>query len=460
VIVGKFKGRKVVVVGLARSGIAAARLLLREGAQVVATDTRQAAELDAALSALDGTGVRFELGGHDAATLSGADLVVVSPGVRTDTALFGPALKRGVHVIGELELASMFVACPLVAVTGTNGKSTTTAFLGHLAAAAGMRAFVGGNLGTPLSDGVLSREPTELAVVEVSSFQLETIETFRPTVSLFLNLRPDHMDRYATFGDYAAAKARVFMNQGPGDSAVLNADDTEVGRAAEGIRPRRYGFSSSREIERGVTIKQKPGAFELVWSGSGVAEAYLLRNPRIPGRHNAENAAAALAAARLCGAPPGAVAGALNTFSGLEHRIEFVAERGGAAWYNDSKATNVDSVAVSLSSFDRPIVWIAGGRHKGAPYTPLRYLVAGRVKTGLLIGESAPLIAADLFGAAPFEVYGTLENAVKAAAAVAVPGDAVLLSPACSSYDQFANYEERGRAFKTLVLALSGGSGG
>ncbi|MBI5524797.1 MAG: UDP-N-acetylmuramoyl-L-alanine--D-glutamate ligase [Deltaproteobacteria bacterium] len=454
---GRFDGQNVVVVGLAKSGVAAVRLLVREGARVVATDARQSAELAPALAVLDGTGVRFELGGHDPATLSGADLVVVSPGVRTDTALFGPARRRGVRVIGELDLASAFLPCPAVAVTGTNGKSTTTAFLGHLLLAAGTRVFVGGNLGTPLSDAVLSGEAIDVAVVEVSSFQLETIEAFRPAVSLFLNLKPDHMDRYPTFGDYAAAKARIFMNQGPEDSAVLNADDLEVGKAASGIRPRVFGFSSSRALERGVTIKMKPGAFELVWAAGGGAEAYLLRNPRIPGRHNAENAAAALAAARLCGAPPAAVAEALNTFAGLEHRIEFVADRGGAAWYNDSKATNVDSVAVSLGSLDRPIVWIAGGRHKGAPYAPLRDLVAGRVKAGLLIGESAPLIAADLDGAAPFTMCGTLENAVKAAAEAAAPGDAVLLSPACSSYDQFADYEERGRVFKTLVKALPGG---
>jgi UDP-N-acetylmuramoylalanine--D-glutamate ligase len=363
-------------------------------------------------------------------------------------------------VIGELELASRFARGRTAAITGTNGKSTTTALLGHVAAASGARVFTGGNLGTPLCEAALSGREYDFLIIEVSSFQLETIDGFRPDVAILLNLRPDHLDRYASFGEYAAAKARIFMNQGPGDAAVVNADDPEAVRCASGARSRMFRLSSAARTGAGAVVAPGPsGGFMIEWECGGRPEKYGFDNPWLPGAHNAMNAAAAVAAARLLGVPAPEAGGALNTFRGLEHRMELFARRGGVAWYNDSKATNVDSASVALASFERGVIWIAGGRHKGSPYTPLRPLVEGRVKAALLIGEAAPLIAADLGGAADIRMCETLENAAREAAALSVPGDTVLLSPACSSFDQFRNYEERGRAFKMMAASTGGGDG-
>ena len=455
------KGRKVTVVGLARSGVAAARLCAREGAAVTVTDRRGAGELAAPLAAL-GPGVRRALGGHDPADFERADLVVVSPGVPLSNPELQAARRRGVPVWGEVELAARFLGdVPIVAITGTNGKSTTTALTGALLAS-DRPTFTGGNLGTPLCEHVLSGARADAVVAELSSFQLEGIVRLRARVAAILNVTPDHLDRYRDVEDYALAKARLFATQQPSDFAVANARDPRATAMAGASRGERYlfGFGSPEE-----GAARDPGAEP--GSGGGEIwlrlrergpEHYLLRNRALRGRHNRENAMAAVLCARLVRVPGAAVQAGLDAFPGLPHRLELVSERGGAEWVNDSKATNVDSTLVGLAAFPAGtprVVLVMGGRGKRAPYAPLRPLFAGRVKALLTIGEDAPAVERELGDLAPTEGCGTLAAAVKRAARLAGPGDVVLLSPACASYDQFENYEERGEAFRRLVGELA-----
>jgi UDP-N-acetylmuramoylalanine--D-glutamate ligase len=455
-------GKKVLVVGLARSGAAAARLARSRGAGVTVTDRRAATELAEAVHQLGATGVAFALGGHDERDFTSADLVVVSPGVPLGLPEIQEARRQGVPVLGEVELGWRFLEpAPLLAVTGTNGKSTTTALAGALVQQ-DRRAFVGGNLGTPLCEHVLSGRPADAVVLELSSFQLEGIERLRPAVAAVLNVTPDHLDRYRDLDDYALAKARIVMNQQPGDFAVANARDPRALAIAGASRGEALTFGFGPPAPRSVRD---------AWDGEGPAaeaplayappggppETYLVRTRALRGRHNRENSMAAVACARLLGVPPPAVQAGLDQFPGLPHRLELVAERGGVEWVNDSKATNVDSTQVGLLAFPsgRPsLVLVMGGRGKRAPYAPLRPLFAGRVKALLTIGEDAPAIERDLGGLCPVEGCGDLAGAVRRAARLAGPGEVVLLSPACASYDQFRNYEERGEAFRRLVAEL------
>src|SRR6266702_1979818 len=426
-------GRRVLVVGLARSGVAAARLARARGARVTATDRRAASELAPTVRELEGS-VELALGGHDRHHFTSAELVVVSPGVPLSLPEIAEARGRGIPVMGEVELAARLLpGLPLVGITGTNGKSTTTALTGALVAR-DRRVFVGGNLGTPLSELVLSGEPVEAAVVELSSFQLEGAEQLRPRVAALLNVTPDHLDRYPSVDAYALAKARLFMNQQPDDFAVANARDA-----------------------RTVALAGAPGEVWLA-TGDGTPERYLVRSRALRGRHNLENAMAAALCARLLGVPGAAIQGGLDAFPGLPHRLELVRERGGVEWVNDSKATNVDSTLVGLAAFPagRPhVVLIMGGRGKRAPYAPLGPLFEGRVKALLTLGEDAVAVERELGGLAPTERVGTLISAVARAAELAAAGDVVLLSPACASYDQFQSYEHRGESFRQLVGALS-----
>jgi UDP-N-acetylmuramoylalanine--D-glutamate ligase len=451
-------GRKVLVVGLARSGVAAARLCAAHGARVTVTDRRAATELAGAVHELGKAGVSFALGGHDERDFTSADLVVVSPGVPLSLPEIGEARRQGVPILGEVELAWRFSsAVPLVAITGTNGKSTTTALAGALFQE-DRRAFVGGNLGTPLSEYPLSGRPVDVVVAELSSFQLEGIERLRPAVAAVLNVTPDHLDRYRDVEDYALAKARLFANQQGGDFAVANARDPRAVAMAGASRAGLVTFGFGEPSPRSVRDPSgDPGGAVVYTPASGVPEKYLLRTRALRGRHNRENAMAAVACARLLGVPGPAVQGGLDEFPGLPHRLELVAERGGVEWVNDSKATNVDSTQVGLAAFPagRPsVVLVLGGRGKRAPYAPLRALFAGRVKALLTIGEDAPAIERELGGQCPTESCGDLAGAVLRASRLAGPGDVVLLSPACSSYDQFKNYEERGEAFRRLVQEL------
>ncbi len=454
----QLKGRKVTVVGLARSGVAAALLCAREGARVTVTDRRGAADLAGPLAALDGADVRRALDGHDRADFDGADLVVVSPGVPLAIPEIHGARARGVPVWGEIELGARFLGgTPVVAITGTNGKSTTTALAGALFAR-DRRTFTGGNLGTPLCEHVLSGAPADAVVLELSSFQIEGIERLRPRVAAILNVTPDHLDRYGDVEAYAAAKARLFGLQQPGDFAVANARDDRAVAMAAASRGEVFTFGFGppcAAAARDPGGEPAAGGAE-IWMTppSGEPERYLVRSRSLRGRHNRENAMAAVLCARLVGVPGAAVQAGLDAFPGLAHRLELVSERGGVEWVNDSKATNVDSTFVGLSAFPAGaprIVLIMGGRGKGAPYAPLRPLFARRVKTLLTIGEDARRVEAELGDLCPTEGCGTLAEAVRRAAARVAPGDVVLLSPACASYDQYRNYEERGEAFRRLA---------
>jgi UDP-N-acetylmuramoylalanine--D-glutamate ligase len=453
------KDRKVTIVGLARSGVAAARLCAREGARVTVTDRSPEAELSEPIAALAGLPIRRVLGGHDEGDFEGADLVVVSPGVPLSIAPIQAARRKGVPVWGEVELAWRFLGeVPVVAITGTNGKSTTTALAGALFAE-DRPTFVGGNLGTPLSEQVLSGRGVDAVIAELSSFQIEGIDRFRPRVAAILNVTPDHLDRYAGVEDYAAAKARLFAAQQPRDFAVANARDPKTVAMAGTSRGELLTFGFGAPEARAARAVEGAEGFEL-WIQRTPAESperYLLRNRALRGRHNVENALAALLCARLLGVPGDAAQRGLDRFPGLPHRLQLVRERAGVEWVNDSKATNVDSTTVALAAFPsgRPrVVVIMGGTGKGAPYTPLRELFPGRVKALLTIGEDAPAVERDLGDLVPTESCGEMTKAVARAAALAGPGDVVLLSPACASYDQFDHYEHRGDVFRGLAEAL------
>ncbi len=452
----RLAGQRVLVVGLARSGVAAARVAHARGAQVTVTDRRAPTELAAAVKDL-GSLVEFALGGHDPADFTRADLIVVSPGVPLALPEIQAARRQGVPVLAEVELAARLLPpYPLVGITGTNGKSTTTALAGALLGR-DRRVFTGGNLGTPLCELVLSGREVDALVLELSSFQLEGIGRLRPKVAALLNVTPDHLDRYRDVEEYALAKARLFMNQEASDFAVANARDPRTVALAGASRAELLTFGFGEPRPRSARAPEAGGAVFLA-PGQGAPERYLVRARALRGRHNLENAMAAALAARLLGVSGGQVQAGLDAFPGLPHRLELVRERAGVEWVNDSKATNVDSTQVGLAAFPatRPsVVLILGGRGKRAPYAPLRPLFDRRVKAVLTIGEDAPAIERELGDLSPTERAGTLAAAVERAAALAREGDVVLLSPACASYDQFKNYEDRGEAFRRLVAELA-----
>jgi UDP-N-acetylmuramoylalanine--D-glutamate ligase len=453
----RLAGRRVLVVGLARSGVAAARVALARGARVKVTDRRAASELGPPLEGLAASGAELALGGHDPADFTRADLVVVSPGVPLALPEIEAARKKGVPVVGEVELAARLLPpLPVVGITGTNGKSTTTALTGAIFES-DRRTFTGGNLGTPLCELVLSGAEVDAVVLELSSFQLEGIDRLRPRVGALLNVTPDHLDRYRGVSEYALAKARLFMNQQPGDFAVANARDARAVALAGSSRGELVTFGFGEPGPRSARADGEGPSFLLAPNG-GAPERYEVRSRALRGRHNLENAMAAAACARLLGVPGARVQAALERFEGLPHRLELVSERGGVEWVNDSKATNVDSTQVGLAAFPagRPhVLLILGGRGKRAPYAPLRPLFPGRVKALLTIGEDAPSIERELGGLAETLPCGDLAQAVRRAGSLARPGDVVLLSPACASYDQFKNYEERGDAFRRLVTEMA-----
>lgn len=447
----ELSGRRVLVVGLARSGVAAAKLCAREGAKVTVTDKRKASELERQVAELLPLGVRFELGGHDVASFTSADLVVCSPGVPLANAEFVEARRAGVQVIGEVELAASFVREPIVGITGTNGKSTTTALIGHLIASSGLRVFAGGNLGTPLAERVLAGGELDVSVVELSSYQLEAVDRFRAHVAVLTNLSPDHLDRYPSAEAYYQAKRAIFRGQTADDYAILNAGDEKTLRLHAGARSLPLSFGHGPAQDRGA---RDDGSRLVVRLPGGAEEHYETLGRTLRGRHNRENAMAAILAARLAGASESAVREGLTTFPGLPHRLEIVRTHGGVEWINDSKATNVDSTTVALQALAGPVIWIAGGLGKGAPYAPLRPLLAGRVKALLTIGDDAPKIEAELGDVVPVTRCETLERAVACARELAASGDQVLLSPACASFDQFRSYDHRGGVFRALVEAL------
>jgi UDP-N-acetylmuramoylalanine--D-glutamate ligase len=464
-----YKDVNVVIVGLARSGAAAARLLDAAGAHVTVADSKEPSELGGVLSQLNQDRIRTALGsGYDSA-LEGADVIVISPGVPSGLEALEEARKRGVKVIGELELASQFLNAPILAVTGTNGKSTTVTLIGLFLKEAGKAAFVGGNLGTAISEAALAiyrakqsgaesgspRNPYDFLVVEVSSFQLETIESFHPWVAAILNVTLDHMDRYRSVEDYVAAKARIFENQGAGDYAVLNLDDERVARLRLDIQANVLGFRRRPSAAGMVDRETYLAGDRIVSTVTGKVEEICRRSDmRLIGLHNVDNVMAAVTYALLCGCPLEAIRRVLRSFPGLEHALEVVRDRRGVRYVNDSKGTNVDATLKALEGIEQPIWLIAGGRDKGGDFARLEEAIRKRVKRLILIGEAAPRIQSAV---GPFDRVrhaATLREAVELAAGEAQPGDVVLLSPACASFDMFADYQDRGRQFKALVHGL------
>jgi len=443
-------GKRLLVVGLARTGLATSLFAAAYGATVTATDEKPESEMRENAERLRNAGVKLELGTHSGAVFTQQDLIVVSPGVSAKLPQLELARSRGIPVWSEIELAWRFLRGKLVAVTGSNGKTTTTALIAHILKTASIPTLVGGNIGTPLLALVESSTDSAVTVAEVSSFQLETIASFRPEIGVLLNLTPDHLDRHAAFEEYAAAKMRMFDNQIERDVAILNADDPEVARRMP-TRPQVYWFSRQKRVAQGAFLHDD----QIFFRHHG-SEFALARRDQIPlrGDHNLENVLAACAAAYLAGADPAAIAAGVKSFRAVEHRLEFVAEIRGVSYYNDSKATNVDAALKAIEAFPGSLFVILGGKDKGSPYTPLREPLRGRAKAALLIGAAADKIAADLGDAVPYIHAETLERAVQLAAEGAQAGDTVLLAPACSSFDQFENYEQRGRMFKELVARL------
>src|SRR5271156_1120447 len=444
----ELSNKRVMVVGLGVSGLAAARFLAARGAQLVMTDRR----IDTDRGNLPAGEVK--LGAEDAGWLDRVELVVTSPGVPRDSMLLRAAVARGIPVIGEIDRRSPFIEVPIAAVTGTNGKSTVVVLLGEMLKASGRRTFVGGNLGTPLTAAVGGE--WDAAVVEVSSFQLEWIEKFRPRVGVHLNLSDDHFDRYKDLDDYGRAKARLFENQEASDYAILNRDDPNVWKLANSVRSRVIGFGHERG-GNGTSIWFDQPSNAIVYDfdfGATPRGRISLGGFRLRGRHNISNAMAASAAAVALGVATKDIERALASFRGLAHRIEVVHERRGVTYIDDSKGTNVGAVVEAIDALAAPIILIAGGLDKGGDYAPLRRPLGEKVKLAILNGAARDKMAAALEGATGIESVATLKEAVEHAARAARPGDTVLLSPACSSFDQFKDYAERGNVYKELVRAL------
>ncbi len=458
----ELEGQSVVVVGLARSGVAAARFLAGRGARVVATDRKPARELETEALKLEDSGVKLEVGEHQQGTFTGASLIVVSPGVPWNLPELEAARRAGVPVIAELELGFRQITGTVAAVTGTKGKSTTTAALGAMLKQTGEDVRVGGNIGHAVT-GLLEGAGREtLFVLEVSSFQLEGTELFRPHVAVFLNFSADHLDRHATLAEYENAKARIFRNQTSEDWAVLNADDASVMRLAAASAARRLLFSAAQGHDRSPLAERERGRvayFEDGWAWvrlEAKPEAlFSLASVRLPGAHLAGDLLAAAASARLLGASAEAIANAVARFDGVEHVLERVAEIGGVVFFNDSKATNVDAAEKSLTAFDRPVLAILGGRYKGGDFASLGGAAKRHVKAIFAIGEARERIVSAFSGVVPVFGCDSLHEAVVRAYAAAEPGDAVLLAPACSSFDMFRDYADRGNAFKSEVGKLS-----
>jgi UDP-N-acetylmuramoylalanine--D-glutamate ligase len=441
----EFEGKKVVVAGMAASGLAVASFLAGKGARVLAVDLKPAAELKEAAETLASLGVPFAPQSPEA--FAGADAIVISPGVPADIQELEEAKRRGIPVLGEVELAGQFLQGKTIGITGANGKTTTTALTGHLLKQAGIAVQVGGNIGTPVTAMIAGSRPEQWNVLELSSFQLETIHRFRAHIGVCVNVTPDHLDRHHSFENYARAKGRLFETQEPGDFAVLNADDATCAGYAARTRATPVWFGFTQAGRPGMYADEKQVSFD---------GRPFLAVEEIPlrGRHNVENVMAAAAAAHLAGASLEAIASAVKSFPGVEHRIEFVRTLDGVDFYNDSKATNVDATMKAIDAFPGGLWIILGGKDKGSDYTVLREPLRKKAKAALLVGAAAQKIRAHLGDAVRLIDAGTIGEAVRAAWREAAPGDTILLAPACASFDQFTGYEQRGRVFKDLVRGL------
>jgi UDP-N-acetylmuramoylalanine--D-glutamate ligase len=444
--------KKVLVVGLGKSGVASALFLKSRGAVVTVSDAKPQQQLGSELSLLLDHGIAIEAGGHGERTFREQDLIVVSPGVPFDAPLLQQARAMGENVIGEIELAAQFFPGRMIAITGSNGKTTTTALTGEILSAGGFHTLVGGNIGTPAISLVNDATPQTIAVLEVSSFQLETIQSYRPYIAVVLNVTPDHLDRHRTFAAYAAAKARIFENQEPDDFAVLNADDPTCASLAGAVKSKLSWFSRKKEVNPGAFVRDGQIIFR---DADGEKEIMPLGDISLKGSHNVENVLAAASVGMLMQCSPVQIRKAIREFKAVEHRLEYVATIRGVEFYNDSKATNVDATIKAIESFPANIHLILGGKDKGSDYSVLNDLLRARVKVVYTIGAAAQKIETQIKDTVEIVHAETLDAAVKHAAKAAQPGDIVLLAPACASFDQFENYEHRGKTFKEIVKALS-----
>jgi UDP-N-acetylmuramoylalanine--D-glutamate ligase len=444
--------KRVLIVGLGKSGLASALFLKARGARVTVSDTKKEDQLRDEIPTLLDHGIAVETGGHGERTFRSQDLIIVSPGVPVDAPPLVAARSLGEKVIGEIELAAQYLSGPIVAITGSNGKTTTTTLCGEIIAASGSKTLVGGNIGMPAISLVDGATPSTVTVLEVSSFQLETIETFRPKVAVILNVTPDHLDRHRTFQAYSDAKARILENQKQDDFAVLNADDATCVDLASRTNAKVFWFSRLKPLSQGAHVVNGEVLFR-----DAERPVSILSVSDIPlkGAHNVENVLAAVCVGILMGCQPEAIADAVRKFKAVAHRLEHVATIRGVEYYDDSKATNVDATIKALESFPANIHIILGGKDKGSDYSVLNELLRKRAKRVYTIGAAAAKIESQIKGAAEISHSETLEKAVEEASSAARAGDVVLLAPACASFDQFKSYEHRGQVFKDLVQRLS-----
>jgi len=447
----ELNGKRTLVVGLGKSGVASALFMKAHGARVTVSDTKSGDELRNEIPVLLDHGITVETGGHGERTFRGQDLIVVSPGVPVDAPFLVQARSLGEAVIGEIELAAQFLPGPILAITGSNGKTTTTTLIGEIMTAAGFPTLVGGNIGTPAISLAERAKLETVIVLEISSFQLETIQTFRPKVAVVLNVTPDHLDRHRTFEVYTDAKARIFENQQGSDFAVLNADDPTCVSMSGRTRAQVFWFSRQKEVQQGAWVREGNIVFR---DATGQREILEVSEIPLKGAHNLENVLAAVCTTALMGCASEKIRRAVHDFKAVEHRLEFVATIGGIDYYNDSKATNVDATIKALESFPANIHLILGGKDKGSDYTVLNDLIRKRVKKVYTIGAAAAKIESQVKGAEVIHAE-TLENAIRKAHATAQSGDIILLAPACASFDQFKSYEHRGKVFKEIVRGLA-----
>jgi UDP-N-acetylmuramoylalanine--D-glutamate ligase len=447
----ELRGKKILVIGLARTGVAVSLFCRKRGALVTAVDTRGESELAEPAAKLRAENISLELGGYAPEILASQELVIPSPGVPADSEILKAARAQNIPVRSEIEIADRFLNGRLIGITGSNGKTTTTSLIEHILRNSGFNTLLAGNIGTPLIDVVEKTTDQTVTVAELSSFQLELIETFRPNISVFLNLTPDHLDRHGSMEAYGAAKARIFENQTARDFAILNADDSASTPYAP-TKPKVFWFSRKQRVAQGAFLRGE----EIVFRRDGEEHPVLKQSEiPLPGAHNLENVLAAVVATSLAGAQPAQIANAIRSFAGVEHRLEFVAEHKGVRFYNDSKATNVDATLKALNAFPGNILIILGGKDKGSDFTVLQTSLREKSILALLIGAAAQKIESQIAGSVAIERAGTLERAVEIASRSAHAGDIVLLAPACASFDQFENYEHRGRVFKRLVQELT-----
>ena len=444
-------GKRILVIGLGKTGIASARFLSGKGANVAVTDEKPLTELKDAVRDLGDASANLEFLRYETDSLSRVDLIIPSPGVPPSNILLIEAVNKKIPILSEIEIAYRFLKPPMIAITGTNGKTTTTTLIGNIFKKAGKRVFVGGNIGNPLIGYVEGKQDDDYAVVEVSSFQLQWLQYFHPYVAILLNTTCDHVDYHGSYEAYRMAKERIFENQGEPDLAILNADEPRSFALAKDMVSQVQFFSSTTNVSKGMFLE---GNMLVHNTTQDKQEKYPLYIIKIPGLHNIENVMAAIMAARYCGCPPASIAGAVGDFKGIPHRIEFTDEKNGVAFYDDSKGTNVGAVVRALETFARPIILLMGGRDKEGDFETLKPLVRAKVKELVLFGEARNRINDLIGGVVKTSRSTTLKEAIGVAYKHSSPGDVVLLSPGCASFDEFSDYKERGRFFKDAVKNL------